>query len=200
MRALEKDPARRFQTAEEFIAALEAGRHAPTRVVERTAHGRGARPEPARAGGCGCWCCSPGRDRRRRLVPPDRRQRDVPDVIGDEADRGRRRACTTAASRSRSSTRGQRRVPARRGDLAGPEAGGAPRGHDRHPHRLRRRGDGPRCPRVGDSRRERRARAPRRRLRDLRSRRSSPTRSRGAVISRLAAGRGGSRRRAARSP
>ena len=33
MRALEKDPARRFQSAEEFIAALEAARRAPTRPI-----------------------------------------------------------------------------------------------------------------------------------------------------------------------
>ncbi len=33
MRALEKDPARRFQTADEFIAALEASRRAPARQV-----------------------------------------------------------------------------------------------------------------------------------------------------------------------
>ena len=38
MRALEKDPARRYQSAEEFIAALENARRAPTRpiVVEPT--------------------------------------------------------------------------------------------------------------------------------------------------------------------
>ena len=33
MRALEKDPARRYQTAEEFIAALEAARRQPTRQI-----------------------------------------------------------------------------------------------------------------------------------------------------------------------
>ena len=33
MHALEKDPARRFQSAEEFIAALERARHAPTRQI-----------------------------------------------------------------------------------------------------------------------------------------------------------------------
>jgi serine/threonine protein kinase len=33
MQALEKDPARRFQSAEEFIAALERARHAPTRQI-----------------------------------------------------------------------------------------------------------------------------------------------------------------------
>jgi beta-lactam-binding protein with PASTA domain len=33
LRALEKDPARRFQSAEEFIAALERARHAPTRQI-----------------------------------------------------------------------------------------------------------------------------------------------------------------------
>ncbi len=43
MRALEKDPARRFQSAEEFIAALEAGRRAPTRPVVRRAVGRRGR-------------------------------------------------------------------------------------------------------------------------------------------------------------
>ena len=33
MRALEKDPARRYQNAEEFVAALEAARRAPTRPI-----------------------------------------------------------------------------------------------------------------------------------------------------------------------
>src|SRR3954452_9967809 len=33
MRSLEKDPARRYQTADEFIAALEAARRAPTRQI-----------------------------------------------------------------------------------------------------------------------------------------------------------------------
>jgi serine/threonine-protein kinase len=33
LRALEKDPARRYQSAEEFIAALEAARRAPTRQI-----------------------------------------------------------------------------------------------------------------------------------------------------------------------
>jgi serine/threonine-protein kinase len=33
MRAMEKDPARRYQSAEEFIAALEAARRAPTRQI-----------------------------------------------------------------------------------------------------------------------------------------------------------------------
>jgi serine/threonine-protein kinase len=33
LRSLEKDPARRFQSAEEFIAALEAARRAPTRQI-----------------------------------------------------------------------------------------------------------------------------------------------------------------------
>ena len=51
LRALEKDPARRYQSAEEFIAALEQARRAPTRpardgadagraVVERRAGSR----------------------------------------------------------------------------------------------------------------------------------------------------------------
>ena len=56
MRALEKDPARRFQSAEEFIAALEAGRRAPTRPV--VAEPGSKRTSRARAGGCGCSCCS----------------------------------------------------------------------------------------------------------------------------------------------
>jgi serine/threonine-protein kinase len=42
LRALEKDPARRFQTAEEFIAALERARRAPARAVV-------AEPAPAEA-------------------------------------------------------------------------------------------------------------------------------------------------------
>jgi serine/threonine-protein kinase len=37
LRALEKDPAHRFQSADEFLAALERARRGPTRVVERTA-------------------------------------------------------------------------------------------------------------------------------------------------------------------
>ena len=58
MRALEKDPARRFQSAEEFIAALR-GRAPRADAADRDgadagrAVGRG-RTRPARAGGCGC--------------------------------------------------------------------------------------------------------------------------------------------------
>ena len=56
MRALEKDPAQRYQSADEFIAALEDARRAPTRpiVMEPTPGGRG-RGARARAGGCGRW-------------------------------------------------------------------------------------------------------------------------------------------------
>ena len=54
LRALEKDPAFRFQSADEFITALENARRAPTRrVVQEPVPV--APPERARAGGCGCW-------------------------------------------------------------------------------------------------------------------------------------------------
>ena len=54
LRALEKDPARRYQNAEEFIAALEQARRAPARpvVVEDR---RRSRRSAGRAGGSGRW-------------------------------------------------------------------------------------------------------------------------------------------------
>ena len=52
LRALEKDPAYRFQSAEEFIAALENARRAPTRAG-RAEPRRRAEEHGARAGGCG---------------------------------------------------------------------------------------------------------------------------------------------------
>ena len=57
LRSLEKDPARRYQSAEEFIAALEQARRAPTRqiVVEPTPGEPWVDEPSARAGGCGRW-------------------------------------------------------------------------------------------------------------------------------------------------
>ena len=57
LRALEKDPARRYQSAEEFIAALEQARRAPTRPVVLDGAGRavGRGGRSGRAGGSGRW-------------------------------------------------------------------------------------------------------------------------------------------------
>ena len=67
LRALEKDPARRFADADEFAAALQDARERPTVVAQERARGRIRCPasrsleeerRSARAGGCGCcWRC-----------------------------------------------------------------------------------------------------------------------------------------------
>ncbi len=55
LRALEKEPARRFADADEFIRALEAARD-PNAVVPRCTRRCWSRRSPtATAGGCGCW-------------------------------------------------------------------------------------------------------------------------------------------------
>ena len=165
LRALEKDPARRYQSAEEFIAALEQARRAPTRPVvlaSRRAVGRGAADALV---GVGAGRARGGRARRRRVLPVRRQPR-------------RRCRTSSAARRARStddpaSERGLevavrlarvRRRAARRGDLAGPG------GRRRRSARARRStvvisggpGRGRRCPRSWASR----ARTPSRRSTD----------------------------------
>ena len=76
LRALEKDPARRFQSAEEFIAALENARRAPTRpVVLEPAPVRGAASASLALVAVAARAAGGGGDRRRRLVPAGRRPR-----------------------------------------------------------------------------------------------------------------------------
>ena len=59
LRALEKDPARRFADADEFIAALQTGQLEPAPAFASAGRGRGRRRTvTAAAGGCGCWPCS----------------------------------------------------------------------------------------------------------------------------------------------
>ena len=53
MRALEKDPERRFQSADEFVAALENARRAPMRRVVLAEPAASSRRSRARAGGSG---------------------------------------------------------------------------------------------------------------------------------------------------
>ena len=121
MRALEKDPARRFQSAEEFIAALERARRAPTRqiVMEPTPgepwveiddEARGAR-----AGGCGCSCCScwrrspcggvphalPATGRRAEPRGPQGQRRGRRRAPARPGDRVRRRGCPTTSRATR---------------------------------------------------------------------------------------------------
>ena len=119
MRALEKDPARRFQTADEFIAALEAARRAPTRRRDGADAGRAVvEEEPAaRAGGCGCSCARGGRARRRRLPPARRQEGRRPELRRPRRQRGRghpARARAEVGISTASSTTSH----ARRGDLA----------------------------------------------------------------------------------
>ena len=107
LRALEKDPARRFQNAEEFVAALERARHAPGPP------GR-ARPDPGgavgRRGGAeahalvdlGPGAARGGRDRRRRVHAAGGHQGEVPNLVGRQADEVDR-SSSGAGWRSRSS-------------------------------------------------------------------------------------------------
>ena len=90
MRALEKDPARRYESAEEFIAALEQARRQPTRQIQMD-------QTPGRAVGRGR---APGRSRwwlwllavlvcprGPRRVPPDRGpEGHVPNRVGGDAE------------------------------------------------------------------------------------------------------------------
>ena len=69
MRSLEKDPALRYQSAEEFIAALEQARRQPTRqIVMDPTPGEPWVDEPRRLAlvgvGCSCCSCSPRRSPR----------------------------------------------------------------------------------------------------------------------------------------
>ena len=116
LRALEKDPAYRFQSAEEFITALENARRAPTRLVVHEPRRRAERGSrwwiwllvAARAGG----------DRHRGVVPVRRQPGDAcPNVVGPRGERGGRHPARRGP-RGRVRQRGVRRRPARRGDRA----------------------------------------------------------------------------------
>ena len=143
MRALEKDPARRYQSAEEFIAALEQARRAPDAPDRDGADARravGRRGAGARAGGSGRW--SRSRWPRSASAPTScssATRSTVPNLVGREAERGRPDPAATAGSRSQFVDARVRRRAARRGDLAGPRGGrGGARGHDRDRDDLRR--------------------------------------------------------------
>ncbi len=108
MRALEKDPARRFQSAEEFIAALENARRAPTRqiVLEPTPGEPWVDEEEPRSRWW-VWllvAAGAGRARRRRVLPVRRQPRRRPERRRPQRDRGRRHPARAAGSRSTSST------------------------------------------------------------------------------------------------
>ena len=102
LRALEKDPAYRFQSAEEFITALENARRAPTRVVA-------AEPPPVEQGSrWWVWALvagGAGRDRHRGVFPVRRQPRERAERGGPRSRAKRPTSCTTRASRSRSSTK-----------------------------------------------------------------------------------------------
>ena len=140
MRALEKDPNRRYQSAEEFIAALEQARRAP----DGSAPGGGARGRADRRAraqlalvGVGARGPRRGRARRRCLLPARRQPRDGAEPRRP-GRRGGRRHPAAARPGARLRGRHQRRRRARRGDLAEPggRLGGA-RGHGRRGARVR---------------------------------------------------------------
>ena len=179
LRALEKDPARRYQSAEEFIAALEHARRAPTRqvVMEPTPGEPWVEEERAFA------LVGVGARRRSRwsrsavgayfLLAGNRV--DVPNLVGREAERGGRRSCTSAGWRSRSSTRESDDVPRDEVISQDPEAGdGGPRGLDGHRRSIS--GGRARCPSRPS--RASRARTPSRRCATPASRSRSRRRSR----------------------
>ena len=106
MRALEKDPARRYPDADAFIAALQAARDgtatavlAPAAAAAPRSAQRGLRlPGASRcrrasraragAGGCGCWrCSSPPSGLAAVLLLPGTQKVTVPTVVGaDQAN------------------------------------------------------------------------------------------------------------------
>ena len=144
MRALEKDPARRFQSAEEFIAALEQARRAPGRpvVLDPTpgrAVGRRGGAAAARAGGSGCWRCSrwPRSASARTCCWPATKV-EVPNLVGRQADEVDR-SCSGAGWRSRSSHVESDDVQRDEVISQDPGAGdGGPGGHDRERRDLGR--------------------------------------------------------------
>ena len=186
LRALEKDPARRYQSAEEFIAALEAARRAPTRqIVMEPTPGEpwDELEDEERRTRWWVWAlvaAGAGRDRRGGVLHARRQQGRRAEPRRARGERGgRRRAPARAGDRVRPAR--VRRRPARRGDLAGP-AGGR-----RAPRRARpsRRSSPPgaaRCPSRGrrEVRGRRGAGAARRRLQDQDRGRRSRTRCRRA--------------------
>ena len=147
LRALEKDPAQRFQSADAFIAALETAR---TRADAAGRDGADA-GEPWRgrapfalvgvgAGGLRRWPRSPWA--RTSRSPATGRRAEPRGARGERG--GRRRAQTRAGDRVRPAR--VRRRPARRGDLAGPaRRASAPRRARRHGGHLLRQGRGARA-------------------------------------------------------
>ena len=113
LRALEKDPARRFASADDFIAALEAAGRAPARGRRASRSRRTCpRTSPARAGGCGCWrCWSSWRSPR---APTSSRRASRSRCPTWWARRRPRRptSCTRTSSRSASAARSRRRSSA----------------------------------------------------------------------------------------
>ena len=182
MRALEKDPALRYQSAEEFIAALEQARRAPDAADRagadaRRAVGRGR--AAARAGGCGrSWLLVVAAIGRRRVLPARRRE-------------GRRCRTSSAATPARPPTILHRRgleiavrrpsrsdnVPRDEVISQDPEAGdGGARGHDRDGRRSRAaRATVPVPDVVGESREDAEQALQGRAASRSRSRRRSPT-------------------------
>ena len=110
MRALEKDPARRFADADEFIAALEAAaRRRPrwcssSRTRCPTSRSRWPTRSAAAAGGCGCSALlAIAAARRRRLLPARAGEEDGARRRRQHARRSPRSGSRTPASRSTSS-------------------------------------------------------------------------------------------------
>ena len=145
LRAMEKAPEHRFQTADEFILALEAARAAPDVIPPPPAsgrggvRGRGARPplvavaaDPARG----------ARDRDRRLPAAQAR-------AADRARRHRPRVEHGIADPPEPRLRGRHRAGRRRRRRARPRRGAGPAaqhhragGLDRHPAGVERTGRG----------------------------------------------------------
>ena len=137
LRALEKDPAYRFQSAEEFITALENARRAPTRPIVHepvpSSRERVALVDVAARRCSRSWRSASGAYFLLARQTGDGAERRRP-----RGERGGRHPARRGP-RGRVRQRGVRRRPARRGDQGGSEArrGGA-RGHDDHADRLRR--------------------------------------------------------------
>ena len=183
LRALEKDPARRYQSAEEFIAALEqrAPRADPpgrAGADARRAVGRRGRAARSRWWIWALVAARGGRDRRRRVLPARRQpRRRCRTSSAATAERGRRRSSSARGLEVAFVTRESDDVPRDEVISQDPEAGdGGARGHDGHAWSIsgrHGRGAGARGRgRVARGRRSRRCATPASRSR---SRRRSPT-------------------------
>ena len=85
LRALEKDPARRYQSAEEFIAALEQARRAPTRPV--VVDGDAVEEDERTRWWIWALVAARGdRDRHRRLPAVAGNRVEVPNLVGRQAE------------------------------------------------------------------------------------------------------------------